>query len=104
MADSDAWEIWVGADGSIFEHVHSREVCAGHACCLHAPSDHRMRDWQLHWRNDRGLMERLCPHGIGHPDPDDLAHGESVMPGSAAGRGIHGCDGCCTPEGWMGEA
>jgi len=88
-------EIWVGRDGSILEGVHPFEKCQGRACCLHAPSDHKMRDWPLHWRNDRALMERICPHGVGHPDPDDLAYGEMVMPGTAWSRGIHGCDGCC---------
>lgn len=91
-------EIWVGPDGSILENVHDRDLCQGRACCLHNPSEHRMRDWPLNWRNDWGLMERLCPHGVGHPDPDDLAYGESRTPGSSRWRGIHGCDGCCREE------
>jgi hypothetical protein len=37
--------------------------------------------------------ERICEHGVGHPDPDDV--------GYWAGRGYditrHGCDGCCSP-------
>ena len=44
-----------------------------------------MRDWPQHFRDDRGIMERICPHGVGHPDPDDYL----------AGDGMHGCDGCC---------
>lgn len=88
-------EIWVGPDGSIFENVHPQEACEGRACCIHAPSNHSMRDFPLHYRNDRGLMERICPHGIGHPDPDDLAYKEMVMPGSGYAWGSHGCDGCC---------
>lgn len=88
-------EIWVGPNGSILEGVHPVAECASQACCLHRPSDHKMRDWPLHWRNDISLMERLCPHGIGHPDPDDLAYRELIRPGSSQGRGIHGCDGCC---------
>lgn len=73
-------------------NVHPSEACAGRACVVHHPSDHHMRGWLLNWRDDRGLMERLCPHGIGHPDPDDLAYQLSV------GRddvGMHGCDRCC---------
>ncbi len=71
--------------------AHSEEDCDSQPCCIHSPSDHHMRNWPQHWRGDRKLMERLCRHGIGHPDPDD---GEVL-----AGRdlGIHGCDGCCTP-------
>lgn len=88
-------EIWVGPGGSILENVHPREACEGRGCCLHAPSDHHMRDWSLNWRNDIRLMERICPHGIGHPDPDDLAYREMIRPGSSQDRALHGCDGCC---------
>jgi hypothetical protein len=48
-----------------------------------------MKTWPLHWRYDRGILERICPHGVGHPDPDDKA---------SASDGIHGCDGCCAPR------
>jgi hypothetical protein len=34
-------------------------------------------------------MERICPHGIGHPDPDDPAFKNPI-------EGVHGCDGCCS--------
>jgi hypothetical protein len=50
-----------------------------------------MITWPQNWRGDKGMMERFCPHGVGHPDPDDL----KVM--TREGYGIHGCDGCCAP-------
>lgn len=83
-------EIWVDGD-DVLENVHPRELCEGRNCVLHNPSDHHMREWKLNFRNDTGQMERLCEHGIGHPDPDDLAYHTSI------GRdfSIHGCDGCC---------
>ncbi len=31
--------------------------------------------------------ERVCPHGVGHPERGKPHHG----------GGIHGCDGCCVP-------
>jgi hypothetical protein len=34
-------------------------------------------------------MERICDHGIGHPDPDDIRVRERWD------EGVHGCDGCC---------
>ena len=71
---------------------HDAEACAGQHCTLHNPSDHHMRDWPLTLR-ETTLMERKCPHGIGHPDPDSLAHLQRVAPGGA--WDIHGCDGCC---------
>ncbi len=63
-------------------HVHPRADCearGGH-CCIHNPSDHHMVDWPTHWRDDRGLMERICEHGVGHPDPDDIAFKEAMEP------------------------
>lgn len=65
--------------------VHEQEDCAGENCCIHKPSEHHMIDWPQFWRDDRGIMERICKHGIGHPDPDDLTKDR-----------VHGCDGCCT--------
>ena len=81
---SEEWQINV--DEQICS-VHPAEVCK-HPCVLHAPTNHHMRDWTLHWRSDRGCFERLCPeHGVGHPDPDDKGH-----------DGIHGCCGCCVED------
>lgn len=65
--------------------VHDADVCAG-PCAIHAPSAHHMRTWPTTWRPDRYMMERLCKHGVGHPDPD-----EPVLDRA------HGCCGCCTP-------
>ena len=52
--------------------VHNKEDCSGN-CCIHNPSDHSMKHFPTHWRDDRGFTERICTHGVGHPDPDDLA-------------------------------
>lgn len=66
-------------------HVHGPGRCAGQVCCIHNPSEHHMLTWPQNWRGDRGLMERVCGCGVGHPDPDDLA----VRVDPAAG--VHGC-------------
>lgn len=68
-------------------NVHSPEVCIGGYCTIHNRSYHRMRNWPQHWRSDRGIMERICPHGVGHPDPDDISTNT-----------VHGCDGCCSQQ------
>lgn len=68
--------------------VHNRAKCAGQNCCIHNPSNHHMREWPQNWRDGRGVMERICPHGIGHPDPDDPAFQNEY-------EAVHGCDGCC---------
>jgi hypothetical protein len=84
--------------GTIITNVHSESACAGRFCAIHNPSDHHMREWPLVWR-EAGLFdikpshfERMCPHGIGHPDPDSLEFWESI---GEEGMGVHGCDGCC---------
>lgn len=64
--------------------THSADKCAGEFCTIHNRSDHHMRHMKQEWRWDKGIMERICEHGIGHPDPDEIN-----------GDGIHGCDLCC---------
>lgn len=86
--------------------VHPRGTCTGDYCTIHNPSNHHMREWPTHWREDRGIMERICPHGTGHPDPDDLVFLETVGR-DAKVESIHGCCGCCTqpqdPATYKGE-
>lgn len=64
--------------------AHGPAVCEK-PCPIHWPSLHHMRSWRQHWRADRGIIERICKHDIGHPDPDDKAPFKG-----------HGCDLCCT--------
>lgn len=80
--------------GQKLVNVHPPEACSGEYCVIHNPSDHSMRDFPTLWRSDRGIMERICPHGVGHPDPDDQAYITSVR-GEGHMEGVHGCDGCC---------
>ncbi len=84
--------------------MHSQERCSGF-CAIHAPSDHHMVEWLLHWRNDRSLFERICPHGVGHPDPDHLTYVEQEHGFQAAEtESVHGCHvdetgrACCAPR------
>lgn len=79
---------------STLKNVHRPDQCAGRHCVIHNPSEHHMRDWPLRWRDDQSEMERVCPHRIGHPDPDDAAYQISRDPDWAA---VHTCDGCCRP-------
>ena len=78
--------------------VHNKADCKGNFCVIHRPSHHSMRNWPTNWRQDRYLMERMCPHGIGHPDPDDIAFKRAHYMGGRHPEHIdtvHGCDGCC---------
>jgi hypothetical protein len=71
--------------------AHHPSLCAGAVCCLHNRSQHAMRGWPQLWREDRGIMERVCQCGIGHPDVDD----RRVLSGED--DGVHGCCGHCRP-------
>jgi hypothetical protein len=103
--DSSKWIIQHAAEsvwgtqlrGPIIIHnVHSADKCAGQPCVMHNPSQHHMVDWPCNWRDDIQLMERLCQHNVGHPDPDCVAYITQML-GEAV---IHGCcaDGCCRPR------
>jgi hypothetical protein len=74
---------------------HSESMCAA-PCPLHSPSDHHMTGWALIYRPFKGIFERECPHGCGHPDPDSVDFVRRVR-GEDGARvaAVHGCDGCC---------
>ena len=84
--DNPEKEYWVTGTGQ-FMTTHPADKCAGEHCVVHNPSDHNMRNMRTHWRSDRGITERICEHGVGHPDPDDPTT-----------HRVHGCDGCCSKE------
>lgn len=87
------------AGGETLVNVHSMSVCQGRVprpCPIHFVTDHSMRHFPQHFRTDNGLMERTCPHGIGHPDPDALPFFKER---GIQGMSVHGCDGCCTGDG-----
>jgi hypothetical protein len=67
-------------------NVHDPALCKGQRCTIHNRSDHSMRSFPQHWRDDRGIMERTCPCGIGHPDPDSPWANDSY-------EWVHGCCG-----------
>ena len=79
----------VGSSREIITHDASK--CAGRPCCVHRPSNHHMKDWPQIYREDIGVTERICPHGVGHPDPDQPWPADDW-------RWVHGCDGCCRPN------
>ena len=80
---------------TLFLRTHAPDQCSGEHCCIHNPSNHPLRDAPMHWRSDKHVMERICEHGIGHADPDDVAHRKRI---GVKHAGVHGCDGCCWKE------
>ncbi len=90
---------YILAGGETLVNVHSSMICQANGdrpCPIHRTTDHLMRGFPQHFRSDSGLMERICPHGIGHPDPDSLPFFEER---GIEGMGVHGCDGCCRGQG-----
>lgn len=77
---------------AILENIHRAEKCDGRVCVIHNPTEHAMSEWELHWRDDRGIFERLCPeHGVGHPDPDQFDYWRAT---GQIEQAIHGCCMC----------
>ena len=70
--------------------AHEPDECKdADVCAIHNRTNHHMRSFKQFYRFDRGIMERICSHGVGHPDPDDY----NILQGND--KGVHGCDGCC---------
>jgi hypothetical protein len=108
----DHMEVTSPAPG-IVQINHAPSLCKGEYCAIHNPSDHHMREWPTQFSERRHpivgggvfvLTERVCRHGIGHPDPDSLNYATRAgVLGAVKGLGIHGCDRCCMPKVMMGR-
>lgn len=98
----DPLRTWVDDFGNRIVSVHLESIkCHSEGCAIHHPSNHAMSGFKRLWRYDVRLMERICPHGVGHPDPDHLRFLASLGPRGktlSESQGVHGCDGCCKGE------
>lgn len=75
--------------------VHPATKCdPSYPCNIHRPSEHGMRGWPQLLR-ETGLTERLCEHGVGHPDPDSAAYFNRLLNHPPGTWETHGCDSCC---------
>lgn len=79
-------ESYMTGTRQMLTNVHTKEMCAEQDhCVIHKPSMHNLVKAPTHWRIGYGIylgdtiwefgeiMERICPCGFFHPDPDDLA-------------------------------
>lgn len=84
-------------DGRILR-THEPDQCAGPVCCIHNPSDHPLRDAPADWWA-YGLLLRICPHNLSHPDPDSLDYLRDecrfMLVEAVSSSHIDRCDGCC---------
>jgi hypothetical protein len=77
--------------------VHTAAKCEGERCPFHNPGEHPLNRRPILIRFDRdALVERLCEHVVGHPDPDSVRYFTRVT--GDTGWGLHGCDSCCRRE------
>lgn len=63
-------------------------------CPFHNPSLHPMIEEPMLLR-ETGLIERVCRHGVGHPDPDSAGYMDRLYNHRKGTWSVHGCDGCC---------
>lgn len=94
-------------DGVTLRNVHSPTSCESRGCAVHNhPTNHRLKDAPMNWREDRGILERICEHGVGHPDIDSALYLDSI---GAGYQNIHACHfegpystkSCCGYEDWV---
>jgi hypothetical protein len=73
--------------------THSDFQCEGNNCTIHKPSNHKLSQAPIVWREDTMLLNRRCLHGMLHPDRDDM--NLHIKNGEDLQRFQHKCDGCC---------
>lgn len=82
-------------------HVHDRvEDCTTHGCVIHCPTatdPANAGGWPYVWRLNKHGFERTCPHGVDHPDADELRW-RARTGRDAATAAVHRCDGCCQTD------
>lgn len=76
--------------GQTLVNVHPRLECVGEWCPIHRPMPGPWSNWPRQWSDERDIMERVCPHGIGHPVA------EMYQWAMERGRGFDLVHGCCS--------
>lgn len=87
--------------GQTLVNVHPRLECVGEWCPIHRPMPGPWSNWPRQWSDERDIMERVCPHGIGHPVA------EMYQWAMERGRGfdlVHGCCSSCICSPACGQA
>lgn len=69
--------------------THERTQCLGQWCAIHQPMPGPWADWPRFWRDEIGILERICPCRIGHPVA------EMYSWAVATGRGAMLAHRCC---------
>lgn len=59
------------SDDLTIVNVHDPAACAEQFCAIHRPSNHPLCKSPRTFTT--GLVQRVCRHGVKHPDPDSIA-------------------------------
>lgn len=87
--------------GQFMVNVHAANAeCAQYGCVIHFPSAEGMALGKTHYNTVRQQMQRVCEHGVAHPDPDSQNWRERTL---GSRDDIHICDGCCEGLGAISE-
>jgi len=100
------------AGDSTFWTDDQRHLLAGDDMATKATKPLDQWDWPV-TRRETGLIEHLCPHGIGHPNPGsarwvaegfgmDNDHTDDEIDANESAWLVHGCDGCCSHDSFPG--
>lgn len=81
--------------------THAPDQCGGRLCDVHnRRGEGEQSTWPLNWRSDRGIMEVICPCGIGHITPAQFQYLQAVLPAlEVRVESVHGCCGLHCPIG-----
>ncbi|APC46368.1 hypothetical protein HWB05_gp106 [Streptomyces phage BRock] len=92
--ESKTHDEWTDCTGRTYR-VHKRGLdCEIDGCAIHNPSFHPLSEAKQLMREDKfWLIERICKHGVGHPDPDSASFISRQLGNNSIW--VHGCDGCC---------
>lgn len=75
--------------------THHEDKCSGQYCSIHNPSKHLLWEAPTVWDNENKMMNRVCTHGVSHPDYDDVTYNVGILGKDEASHVEHECDGCC---------
>jgi hypothetical protein len=75
--------------------IHDPAHCKGERCIWHNPTPQHSMSHLPFILRDSGLVERACPCGVGHPDPDSVDF--MLRTTGEEHWGVHGCcrESCC---------
>ena len=82
-------EVFILPNGQKLFGVHDGDTCTG-PCVIHNPMV-PYTERNLIWRDDRGIFEDICKHGVGHPSPEQYDYWYRT---GQSWQAVHACDGC----------